>query len=226
MLLTVAAAAGACARPGDTPAGTPSDTTVSAVPGTPEFGPVPAPATQVSRRPGEAGCARVPEPIEKPIPSGSGVHPGRVDPDPADAGRVDPDPADPGRVGHPRGAGPNDAGPASTADAEERRRRVLRSQHSPVPRRGDVPAAAVPAAERCIRLLQQEFSLRTAGSGTAPGEEAVRATLTGAGLAGVTVRPGPSFAASTGEVCILGTFTGETPAFTIGALAADRSCPL
>ncbi len=174
---------------------------------------------------------QAPEPIEKPIPAGPASRatglptapPGVVPPAP-EGGTT---PEDRGATDHPRGSGPNDAGPRTTdaADAAERRRRALASQRSPVPHRGAVPPAAVPGAERCILVLRRQFALRVAGSGRAPADADIHTTLANAGLTGITVRPGSSFAASTGEVCILGAFTAGEPAFTIGAFADDRSCP-
>jgi hypothetical protein len=212
VLLTLTAAA-ACARPGDPPGGTPTVTSrtlhASAAPVSPGPGPVPRPATGVSRRPGVAECAQPAEPVTRPVPS------------------------------HPRGAGPNDAGrpraadsigagtvpPESDPGAEERRRRVLESQQSPVPRRGDVPPGAVAGAEECVRLLLQEFTLSSAGSGRAPGEAGIRAALTNAGLLQPVVVPGPAFAASTGEACIVGTFTDGKPAMTLTPLSGTTCRP-
>ncbi len=207
-MLTVAAAATACARPGNTPGGTPAETSralhASAVVVRPDADPVPRVATGAARRPGLAPCAQPPEPIAKPVPSRAR-----------------------GATAHPRGAGPNDAGPppaADPAEAEQRRRQVLDAQQSPPPRRGVVAPGAATGAEQCIAVLRQELALRTAGADRAPGEADIRAALEGAGLTRPVVRPGPRFAASTGEACVLGTFTGGTAAFTIAALPADGSC--
>ncbi|GAA0581484.1 hypothetical protein GCM10010172_78080 [Paractinoplanes ferrugineus] len=108
--------------------------------------------------------------------------------------------------------------PASpgVGDARERARRALLEQRKPVPRRGVVPAAAVPRAEDCVHVLRLQVSLLTAGSAQPPGEAALKRALSSAGLSGIVVRPGPSFGASTGAVCVYGTFTGPDPSFEIG----------
>ncbi len=213
VLLTVTAAA-ACARPGNTPGGTPTETSrslhASAAPVSPGPDPVPRPATGISRRPGVAGCAQPAEPVARPFPS----HPRGAGPD--DAGR-------------PRAADPTGAGtavpPGADPGAEERQRRALESQHSPVPRRGDVPPEAVAGAEECVRLLLLEFTLRAAGSGRAPDEADTRAALTNAGLLQPVVVAGPAFAASTGEACIVGTFTDGRPAMTLTPLSGTTCRP-
>jgi hypothetical protein len=213
VVLTLTAAA-ACAQPGNTPGGTPTVTSrtlqASAAPVSPGPGPIPRPATGVSRRPGVAECAQPANPVARPVPS----HPRGAGPD--DAGR-------------PRAAGSIGAGtvppPEADPGTEERRRRVLESQQSPVPRRGDVPPGAVAGAEECVRLLLLDFTLRTAGSGRAPDEAGIRAALTNAGLLQPVVVAGPAFAASTGEACIVGTFPDGKPAMILTPLSGTTCRP-
>ena len=114
--------------------------------------------------------------------------------------------------------------PRATDDAEERRRKALESQQTPVPRRGDVPAAAIPGAEACVRLLQIEFTLQAAATGAAPADAAIQATLLKVGLRKPVVKPGPAFAASTGSACITGTFVGAEPSMTIAPLNPAGAC--
>lgn len=113
------------------------------------------------------------------------------------------------------------AGPLD-GDAAERQRRVLQAQPA-VPQRPNVPPAAVPGAEACVRLLQLEFSLRGAGTGRLD-ERAVRAALESVGLTAVNVGRGPVFTASTGRACILGTFPADRPAMEIAPLGAGGDC--
>ena len=114
--------------------------------------------------------------------------------------------------------------PRATDDAEERRRKALESQQTPVPRRGDVPAAAIPGAEACVRLLQIEFTLQAAATGAAPADAAIQATLLKVGLRKPVVKPGPAFAASTGSACITGTFVGADPSKAIAPLNPAGAC--
>jgi hypothetical protein len=143
-----------------------------------------------------------------------------------------------------RGGGPNDAGPPRprspdpndildfptdlpdgplpqpSDDAAERRRKAL--QPSPVPRRGEVPAAAIPAAEACVRQLQMELTLLGASGNLQAA--AVEAVLLRAGLRDPVVEPGPAFAASTGSACIVGSFTGTEPSLAIAPLTQAGAC--
>jgi hypothetical protein len=198
--VALVAAVAACARPGDTPGGTPTTTVTfhaSAAPQT-SAGLRPVPASRLPQRPGLAACAQPAVAVPKPVPSPTG------------SARPRPDSS------HPRGAGPNDAG--------ERARQALEAAQSPIPRNGSVPADAAESAEQCVRRLQQEFTLRAAGSGRFPDEAAVRASLQSAGLLRPVVEPGPRFAASTGEACILGGFAAGQPAMTIAALPDSGTC--
>jgi hypothetical protein len=109
-------------------------------------------------------------------------------------------------------------------DPRQRARRVLAEQHRPTPTRGVVPTVAIPGAEACVYLLKIQFSLLSAGSRTAPDEQAIEEALSSAGLTKIVVRPGPVFVASTGAACVHGSFTVTGPAFIIGPLGADGSC--
>jgi hypothetical protein len=100
---------------------------------------------------------------------------------------------------------------------------VLEANNTPVPTRGAVKPSVIPAAENCVHLLSLRFSLLAAGD-KALTEPTVRAELLDAGLTGVIVDPGPTFAASTGQACVVGTFTAGTPIFAITPLAGDGSC--
>jgi hypothetical protein len=214
--VALTAAVAACARQGDTPAGTP--TVVTSV----EIGmsAVPAPAGPLSLA---------------PLPPGTAKH-GCAEPGPAI--KKPPGTRSPERS---RGAGPNDAGdprptpramdrpaatplPGTTGDAAERARKALEAQQSPVPRRGIVPPAAVPGAEACVRLLQLEFNLLAAAAGGTPADAAVRAALLKAGLRDPVVEPGPAFAASTGSACVVGAFTGTEPSMAITPLGRGGAC--
>jgi len=197
--LTLIAAAGGCARPGNTPGGTPTPqpTTVtveaSAVPASPVPMSdllVPAPTGTSAPPRGVARCATAATAVPKPAPGTT----------------------------HPRGSGPNDAG-----SPRDRREQVLESQRATYPRRGDVPAVAAAAATECARLLQLEFTLRTAG-GRPLDEEAVRAALQSTGLTKAVIEPGPRFATSTGQACIIGTVTAGRPAMVIAPLPSDGTC--
>jgi hypothetical protein len=114
--------------------------------------------------------------------------------------------------------------PASSA--AERARRALAAQASPAPTRGAVPPAALPGAQACVRQLRMTFRLLTAGSGQPPDDTAVRTALQTAGLQQVRVQPGPAFAGSTGQACVIGAFAADSPTFTIAAPAPDGTCNL
>jgi hypothetical protein len=58
-----------------------------------------------------------------------------------------------------------------------------------------------------------------------PDKKTIDEALRTAGLTKIFVRSGPAFAASTGAACVYGTFDEAGPAFTIGPLATDGSCP-
>lgn len=141
---------------------------------------------------------------------------------------VPPAPPRPGEASCARGARPMPSVDPSASfdvhDPRERSRRTLAQQHTPAPRRGDVPEAAVAGAEACISLLKMHFSLLTSGSRTVPDDRAIEAALRSAGLSRIVVRPGPEFTASTGAACLSGTYAATGPAFTIGPSAADGSC--
>ncbi len=113
----------------------------------------------------------------------------------------------------PRVPAPVRSGEASCA------RDAAAQQPAPTPRRGDVPADAVPGAEACVQQLRRSFNLLTAGGATALAARDVDAVLHSAGLTAIVVREGPAFAASTGYACVYG------PDFALGPLAADGSCP-
>jgi hypothetical protein len=178
-------AAAGCARPGNTPGGTPTappaERQASVVAVNPAV-PAPqqarlAPSRSLAVRPGIARCA---------LPVVAVPKPGTT-------------------------AGPN--------EAQERARRALESQRATFPVRGRVPAAAVPGAIECARLLQLELTLRR------PLDEAkVQAALTSAGLTKAVVEPGPRFATSTGLACIVGTVAADQAAMVITPMPADRSC--
>jgi hypothetical protein len=68
------------------------------------------------------------------------------------------------------------------------------------------------------------FQLLTAGSGQPPDDSAVRTALQTAGLQQVWVQPGPAFAGSTGQACVIGAFTADNPTFTIATLNPDGTC--
>ena len=141
---------------------------------------------------------------------------------------VIPAPARSGEASCARGATPMPSLDPSASfdvnDPEQRSRRVLAEQYRPTPRRGVVPESAVPGAEACVLALRMHFTLLTSGSRTVPDERAIGAALSSAGLMKIVVRSGPIFAASTGAACVHGTLTAAGPAFTIGPLAADKSC--
>jgi hypothetical protein len=117
-----------------------------------------------------------------------------------------------------RGSGPNDAG-----SARERRAQVLESQRATFPRRGEIGAAAAAGATECARLLQLEFTLRMAGDRPLD-EVAIRAALRSTGLTKAVIAPGPRFATSTGQACIIGAVTGDGPAMVIAPLPPDHTC--
>jgi hypothetical protein len=119
---------------------------------------------------------------------------------------------------------PNPSASFGPNDAEQRARRALAEQHRPSATRGAVPPAAVPGAEACLDVLRAQFSLLTAGSRTAPDQQAIEVALRSAGLTSIVVRSGPAFAASTGVACLYGNFTPTEPAFVIGPVSADGSC--
>jgi hypothetical protein len=180
-------AAAGCARPGNTPVGTPtappaerhaSVVAVNPAVSAPEQ-PSLAPSRSLAVRPGVARCALPVVAVPKP--------------------------------GTTAGAGAD--------EAQERARRALESQRATFPVRAEVPAAAVPGAIECARLLQLELTLRR------PLDEAnVQAALTSTGLTKAVVEPGPRFATSTGLACIVGTVTGDEAAMVITPLPADRTC--
>jgi hypothetical protein len=245
--LALIGAVAACARPGNTPAGTPSapvTTTVtlhaSAIPAAPlpvsafvtpvPHGsglPMPVPPGTGLRRPGVADCAQpavaVPKPATTPRPDAA--RPGAARPNPAQPGAAQPGAAQPGAaqpgpVGtHPRGSGANDAG-----SAQERAQRALDAQlRAAFPTRGPVPEAVAKRAAECARLLQIDLTLRTA-DGRPVDDKAVRAALAATGLTKAVVEPGPRFATSTGEACIIGTVTKGKPAMVIAPLPKGGTC--
>ena len=184
-----------CAGPGNTP-------------GNPE--PTPGSVTAVISAANAGSAVAAPRPV--PAPARSGATPARS-----------------GAASCAQGAMPMPSLDPSTSfdvnDPVQRARRALAERHRPTPRRGPVPEAAVPGAEACIYALKLHFSLLTSGSQTVPDNQAIGAALNTAGLTKIVVRPGPTFAASTGAACVHGTFTTTGPAFTIAPLAADGSCP-
>jgi hypothetical protein len=255
--LALTAAAAACARQGNTPAGTPTAVTSVHL----EASAVPAPAMSlplVPVAPGVAtpGCAE-PAPGSRTAPGiatrpatpsrSRGAGPDDAQPKPAPHGAG---PNDAGPKPAPHGAGPNDAGQpkpgprgAGTNEAAQpkpaprgtdpndfddpdgvlERRRALEALQSPVPRRGEVPAAAVPAAEACVRLLQAELTLLGVSAG-GPADTAVEAALRRAGLRNPVVKPGPAFAGSTGSACVVGSFAGTRPSLVIAPLDPAGAC--
>jgi hypothetical protein len=141
-------------------------------------------------------------------------------------------PGQPGEPGQPscaRDARPLPSiDPSTSFDLSDPRQRALRAltaQNRPTPRRGPVPDAAVPAAEACVKDLRRYFTLPAANASGVPDESTVDAALHSAGLTKIAVRPGRGFAASTGAVCLYGTFTEAVPDFAIGPRTADGSCP-
>jgi hypothetical protein len=141
---------------------------------------------------------------------------------------VTPAPATSGEVTCAQGATPAQSlSPSASFDVNDpgqRARRALAEQNRPTATRGVVPAVAIPGAEACVHVLKIQFSLLTAGSRTAPDEQAVEAALRSAGLTKILIHSGPVFAASTGAACVFGSFTATGPAFTIGPLTTDGSC--
>jgi hypothetical protein len=211
------AAVAACARPGNTPEG---HTGVSTVTMTAE-----APAASIARpdissfltrmpaKDGTVPCAQ--DPVIARRPSGEIPPPNRgAGPDDAQpkAG-IRPDGAQPGAGAGPDGAQPNrdDTRPKSGAtittngpsdDADERTRRTLEQQQTPLPRRGDVPEAAARGAESCARNLSLELNLLLhSGIGVTPAT--ITRSLTNTGLLQPVVE-GDRFAASTGKACVVG----------------------
>ena len=195
--LTLIAATSGCARPGTTAPGTPTAESRSLRVEATSYGrPVPRiDSSMMTRRPdGGVDPSCATPPEPWPAPQVSGSQAVPAQPD------------------------------AAVTEALERRRRNLEAQNPPTPTRGAVLAAAIAGAESCVRALRIEFTLLAAGSGTRPSDDTIRATLRHAGLTSVTVQPGPTFAASTGQACLLGSLTTEKPSFTIAQLGPDGSC--
>lgn len=157
-----------------------------------------------------SGAAAVPLPVPSAAPAS-----------------VVPAPVRSGEAACARGARPlPSVDPSASFDVDDPRQRTQRSlaqQYSPAPRRGGVPAAAVPGAEACIHALKLQLSLRADGA-RVPDGPAVDAALRAVGLTKIVVGPGSTFAASTGAACIVGTYAATGPAFTIGPEDADGSC--
>ncbi|BCJ53266.1 hypothetical protein Asp14428_47410 [Actinoplanes sp. NBRC 14428] len=130
--LSMIATVAACARPGDTPAGTPTRNVTLF-----------------------ASAVAVP-PAPRLIPHSPGVvavAPGRA------ISRCGEQPAGgPRRAGGPGVPQPT----ASFSEEQERHRRALAAARSPAPQRAPVPAGALPAAEACIDLLRPELTLLAA----------------------------------------------------------------
>lgn len=229
-----------CARPGDTPAGSPTETVTvwaSAAPaerdgsvvGPSAFArrPVP-PGADCRDRPitTNPGTATGRPPTPKPAASAEAVRPGTPNPLASVGAGRPPKPLDSAGAGRPStpltsaGAAPS-AGAA--ADAAERRRRALAEANPPLPRRAGVPEAAAARAESCARRISPELTLLSVTG--APDDNAIRQILTTAGLDQVAIRPGPAFAASTGRACLYGTLTSDHPKLSIGPLAPNGSCP-
>lgn len=199
LVLGLTASLTACARPGNTPPGTPAATS--------------RPATLwASLAPAQ------PELIASAQPALIGSAPGRVGLRPGAVcdGRV-------GRIPRPATTKP-DLQLSAESDAAARSRRALEAANPPIPRRGPVQGDAAAIAESCVRTLRLELTLLTGGRGGRPGEPALLRTLTSQGLSGITVGNESAFAASTGTACVYGAFTAEGPELSIGPLAANGTC--
>jgi hypothetical protein len=233
-----------CARPGDTPAGSPTEAVTvwaSAAPAQRD-GSVVGPSA-FARRPVPPGvdcrdrlittgpgATTGRPPASKPTASAEAARPAIPKPlTSAEAGR----PPTPKRLASARAARPpapkrlTSIGAASSAgaaaDAAERRRRALAEANPPLPRRAGVPEAAAVRAESCARRISPELTLLSVTG--APDDNAIRQILSTAGLDQVVIRPGPTFAASTGKACLYGTLTSDHPKLSIGPLAPNGSCP-
>ena len=202
-MLVLTASLAACARPGDTPAGTPA---AASRPATLWASPAPA-------QPELIGSA-----LARPALIGSA--PGRV--------KLRPGAVCDGRVGKTPRPATTTPDPQLTAESEAaaRSRRALEAANPPIPRRGPVRGDAAAVAESCVRTLRLELTLLTGGRGGRPGEPALMRALTSQGLSGITVGNGSAFAASTGTACVYGTFTAEGPELSIGPLATNGTCRL
>jgi hypothetical protein len=223
--VALSGATAGCARPGNTPAGTP-ETSVTLFASA-----APIPRGQASLR---AEIARAPTGT---CGTAGGVAraPGAASARPFRAAPVPRQPNAAPRTGAPSAAAPATAAsrPDGTESVEERTRRVLEAQRSAIPRRGNVPADAAARAADCVVILRMELTLRRA-SGTLD-ENAVRAALTAARLTRVVVGPGLRFAGSTGQACVVGSVpaggsgagaVGDTgnPEIAIAPLRPDGTC--
>lgn len=201
VVLGLAASLPACARPGDTPAGTPP---AASRPATLWASLAPAPPELIGSAPAR--------------PSVIGVVPDRL--------RLRQGAVCDGRAGKtPRPAVSTPGPPPSPeSEAAARSRRALEAANPPIPRRGPVRGDAATIAEFCVRTLRLELRLLTGGRGGRPEEPALRRMLTSQGLSGITVGEGSAFAASTGTACVYGVFTAAGPELSIGPPAARGTC--
>jgi hypothetical protein len=233
--LTLVATLPACARPGDTPTGTPSADVV-----TMHMSAAPAPPVMLSRiavppswmpagcanpiaaRPAPPRGARTIPPTPKPatIPGAPNRAPAAI---PSAAAAL-PGAANPGATG-PEVAELGAATPdVADSEAAERARRALEAANPPIPRRAPVPPEAAAVAEACARKLQPELTLLAASPGGLADDKILRTMLTNAGLTTITIQPGPAFAATAGKACVYGTFPNGKPELSIGPQQPNGTC--